>query len=232
MALHEKSVSFRDTILVTLLILASGKASAGYIYAENASAHRGGCIKASDESPETVLRRNGINAVGSYSRSDLAALAKGIAQVERINGGPLPKAWSTDFNFINARGAWNQASHAINVRKQSYGGDNVAALMHEYGHKLGNANNGAIYSKYFRLAKACGITPYSRKKRTEEFAEVFCVYLVNPDDLKAKCPSAYSAMTEIFKAPENVCGSAGTAIASKQNAKPDSKAATANKNGL
>lgn len=236
MALQRKTVSFRDTILVTMLILASGKASAGYIYAENAHAHKGGCIKASDESPEAILRRNGISAVGNYSRAELAALAKGISQVERVNGGPLPKAWSTDFNFMNARGAWNQASHAINVRKYSYGGDNVAALMHEFGHKVANANGQKVLSQYLNSASPCGISPYARKKRSEEFAEAFCVYMVNPDDLKKQCPSAYSAMTKIFSAPHNSsmasCSNSGTAVASKPSEKNTPKTATAGQNGL
>lgn len=187
MALHSKTVSIRDTILVTLLFLASGNASAG-IYADLALAHRGGCIKVSDDSAESILRRNGITIGGSYQRADEAALAKGITQVERINGGPLPRAWSTNFNYLNARGAWNQASHAINVRKYSYGGDNVAALMHEFGHKIGNANGGKAYSQYFNTASRCGISSYARSKRTEEFAEVFSAYIVNPEDLKRQCP--------------------------------------------
>jgi hypothetical protein len=193
-------------VLMTLIAvqLFSAPAAFGYIYAELEVAHSGKCIKASPDSAESILRRNGIKPIGSYSSHEINALAKGIAQVERINGGPLPAAWHTQFNFLNARGAWNQGPNAVNVRKLSYGGDNVGALMHEFGHKVANADGQKILNRYVGSTPRCGFTGYARSKRSEEFAEVFSAFITNPDDLKAKCPSSYATLKRIFNAGENV----------------------------
>ena len=150
--------------------------------------------------PEAVLARNGITTGGRVSAAEKAALAKGIAQVEKLLGHPLPKAWRTRFNFINGSGAWNQAAHAINVRRTpgSEKGLLTGRMMHELGHKVGNTG---IYSKYraYTGGKICRITPYAARgsKKTvsranEEFSEVFEAYVVFPDLLKAQCPKSYA----------------------------------------
>ncbi len=163
-------------------------------------AKSGECIEPSADDPTQVLKRNGIKVKGDYSAKDLRALALGVGQLEKLNGAPLPPEWQTEFNFLNQRGAWNQTVPRINVKKLSYGGDNVAALIHELGHKVANANGQKLYGLYSKNVKPCKISPYAQTKRSEEFAEAFSVLIVNPDDLKSKCPSAYNFFTQdVFK---------------------------------
>lgn len=194
---HIQTVAAAIT-LVTVILGCSEFAKAG-IYAERPESKSGKCIKAPDAHASTVLKRNGIKVTGAYNEKDLNGLARAMAQVERIHGGPIPKSWQTTFNFIDSSGAWNQTVPRINVRKNSFGGHNCGALMHEFGHKIANADGQKVFSQYVKSSKPCGITPYSRTSRGEEFGEVFSAFITNPEDLKKKCPSAYGAMTKIFK---------------------------------
>lgn len=228
MSLFSIHVSYRDKLFCALtggILSLSLNAAAVAIYAETGpNARSGRCIRPASGSATEILDRNGIKRTGHYGPSEIAALAKGVSQVERLNGSPLPPAWQTTFNFLNTSGAWNQGVKAINVRKYTYGGDNVAAQMHEFGHKIANANNQKILSQYVRQAKRCGISPYAYSKRSEEFAEVFSAFIVNPEDLKAKCPSAFGTMLSIFRASENVamasCSNKGPPLPAQIAGKP------------
>jgi len=182
--------------LILLLILGSNaEARNGYLYAERPEAKSGSCISAHDEDSHTILQRNGIRMNGNFESKEIQALALGIAQLERLNGGPIPHDWRTPFHYHNASGAWNQAADRINVRKMSYGGDNVGALMHELGHKIANAAGRKITNEYLAATKPCRLSPYASSNRLEEIAEVFSALIVNPDDLKSKCPDAHAYFT-------------------------------------
>lgn len=210
------SAKVRKTILGTLtglLSLSSSLVNAQQapqikIYAEKPDAHSGKCIKAPDAHSSLILNRNGIQVSGDHNEKDLNALARGLAQLERIHGGPIPETWRTPFKFSDQAGGWAQRWDSIYVNKKTYGGDNVAALMHELGHKIGNADGMKLFSEYLKNAQDCGITPYAKSRRGqfprgEEFAEVFSAFITNPDDLEKECPSAFSAMKKIFNVKED-----------------------------
>ncbi len=164
---------------------------------QDARAGKAMCVPPA-KNPEAVLSRNGITTGGRVSSAEKAALAKGIAQVEKLLGHPLPKSWRTRYNFINASGAWNQSANGINVRRVpgSATGLLTGRMMHELGHKIGNSG---AYSGYKAATggKICRITPYAARgskstvRSNEEFGEVFEAYVVFPDLLKAQCPKSY-----------------------------------------
>ncbi|UOF02096.1 hypothetical protein [Bdellovibrio reynosensis] len=158
-------------------------------------AAKGSCLPEHGSNPSEILRRNGIKYLGNPSRDEVAALAKGVAQVENLLGDPLPRPWRQNFNFIDASGSWNQGPTTINVRrpKGSPKGTNVGRLMHELGHRVGNSG---IYQKYagYTGRTRCAITGYAASKFNEEFAEVFEAYVVYPDLLEKKCPKAFDFM--------------------------------------
>nr|WP_295905845.1 hypothetical protein [uncultured Bdellovibrio sp.] len=160
-------------------------------------AAKGSCVPDHDSTPKEILRRNGIKYSGNPSEQEVAALAKGIAQVENLLGDPLPIPWRQNYNFITATGKWNQGATSINVRrpKGSPKGTNVGRMMHELGHKVGNSG---VYQKYqsFTGRTRCRITGYAASKFNEEFAEVFEAYVVYPDLLEQKCPKAFEFMSK------------------------------------
>lgn len=172
---------------------------AGTLYTmyRHETAAGGLCIPRTSESPEKVLKRNGIRTIGKPTAAEVKALAKGIGQVERLLGDPIPKSWQQDYQYHSATGKWNQGAHTINVRRPvgSPKGSNVGRLMHELGHKVGNAGVYSQYASYTRGAD-CKITGYATTKDNEEFAEVFSAYVTYPDLLQQKCPKAFEFMSK------------------------------------
>lgn len=147
-----------------------------------------------------ILDRNRIGySVGKHTDAELNALARGIQQVERLLGRTLPSNWRTNFNYINAGGKWNQSGSGINVRRPAgtKKGENIARLMHEYGHLVGNSGAYDQYRKYTN-GKKCGITGYAlkRSKPNEQFSEVFSAYVTYPDLLQARCPRAFDFFSQ------------------------------------
>lgn len=153
----------------------------------------GQCMPALSESAHDILKRNGIgHDNGKHTDREVNALAKGIRQVERLLGRPIPRAWRTNYNYVNASGKWSQRSNGINVRRPagSSKGENVARLMHELGHKIGNTGEYRLYRNYVD-GKKCNITGYAMSKWNDQFSEVFSAYVTYPDLLKARCPKAF-----------------------------------------
>lgn len=157
----------------------------------------GKCIDPIQGESREILRRNGITYSGKPNEAELEALAKGIGQIERLLGRPIPASWRTKYNFINGSGRWNQGATGINVRRRPGDGKgtNVARLMHELGHKVGNSGAYDQFSK-FPGASKCRITGYAGTKRNECFAEVFAAYVTFPDLLQHKCPAAAAFMSQ------------------------------------
>ncbi|WP_374078785.1 hypothetical protein [Bdellovibrio bacteriovorus] len=202
---EQKSVTLFSKLVTSfsmIALVASVTFSSEQTYAQNfytmyryPVAATGSCIAAHDSTPKEILERNGIDYSGNPSEAEIAALAKGIAQVERLCGDPIPHPWRQDYKFIQASGKWNQGANTINVRrlKGSPKGTNVGRMMHELGHKVGNSG---VYQQYARFTgrTRCRITGYAASKFNEEFAEVFEAYVVYPDLLKQKCPKAFEFM--------------------------------------
>lgn len=155
--------------------------------------------------PDAVLSQNGISTRGGATAAERQALANGIAKIQQLRGGqPLPGSWRTPYNFIttsNARGryTWNQGAAAINVRRPagSNNGQNETRLIHELGHKIGNAGNYGDYNR--AVGRRCGISPYCTahaNKRNEEFAEAFAAFVTRPSHLRTVCPEAYAYFSQ------------------------------------
>jgi hypothetical protein len=182
--------------MLLVLLFKAPAASAYFALYQSAGASNGHCMAPLSGSAESVLNRNGIGIKGAPSSSELNALAKGLEQIERLRGGEaLPKSWQTPFNYISTSGksTWNQGPSAINVRRPSGSskGENVTRLMHELGHKVGNAGVYAQYRNYIGKNR-CRISPYCSEKHNEEFAEAFAAFVTMPDKLKDSCPEAYA----------------------------------------
>lgn len=168
-----------------------------YALYQDPRAGNGICMTNPTEAPNTILRRNGITTQGNPDQKELAALAKGIAQVERLLGKPLPQSWRTPYHFINASGGpWRQTAGGIHVRRAGPGkGAITGRLMHELGHKVGNSGVYSAYSAFTR-GENCKISPYATKKRNECFAEVFEAYVTFPDLLMKQCPQSFKFFAE------------------------------------
>lgn len=182
-------------------------------YSETTGAQNGFCVRPPSGTPVEVLKRNGVRVRGATKPGDLYALAKGINQVERLLGHPLPTSWRTKVRYVDSYGSWNQGlegdGNEINVHRPLRGsrvifdGSDVSAYMHEFGHAVGNADSGRVYRDFRRNVAPCigytehgertsTISHYAGTKFNEQFAEVFMVYVVNPQDLKKRCPQAYN----------------------------------------
>ena len=79
---------------------------------------------------------------------------------------------------------------------------NIAHLMHELGHQVGNtqfSGGGNYYSQFRRVSSRCFPTAYSAKKPNENFAEIFAAYLTRPELLSqgnADCKRAYAFFSD------------------------------------
>jgi hypothetical protein len=171
--------------------------------------------------PAGVLSRNGIGTRGNASAAEKQVLANGIGKIQQLlRGRPLPGSWRTTYNYISrpnhkGRYTWNQGIAAINVRRPSGGsaGQNETRVIHELGHKVGNAGQYGRY-KAFVGRRKCGITPYclthKQTDRNEEFADSFAAFVTRPAQLKAVCPEAYAFFsTKVFPGSNAIstCGS-------------------------
>ena len=169
----------------------------------------GKCLPALVEPAKAILSRNGIQTERA-SVLEIAALAKGIAQVERLLGKPIPNDYQYDYQWKEASGPWNSGlSRAgfVTVKRPrgSTKGQLTGRMMHELGHRFGHANGNQNYNEYRQhmRGKKCMITTYCGKSLNEEFAEVFEAYVVHPDFLAKHCPDSYAYFkNKLFRNPE------------------------------
>lgn len=137
------------------------------------------------------------------------ALARGLAQAEALFGKRFRFAGVVRFSFAERKGfsryeGYDQKEgvHQIRMNRCDSKGkncapNNVAHLLHELGHKIGNSQfvrGETFYEAYSRLAGKCRPTAYSLTNRNEEFAEVFAAFLTHPELLSAgnsDCQRAY-----------------------------------------
>lgn len=215
-----RAKSLLSVLLFTIFSPIGSWAKTPFALYQYAGSAGGRCMAPPSSSPKSVLSRNGISYRGSPSSDEITSLAKGLEQIERLRGGsPLPKSWRTPYNYVrtNGKSTWNQASYAINVRRPSGSskGENVTRLMHELGHKVGNAGSYDDYRDYVGRNK-CGITTYAKKKTNEEFAEVFAAFVTWPDKLKETCPRSFRFFSQrLFPKSESktaTCDGAGELV--------------------
>ncbi|AZZ37198.1 hypothetical protein CIK05_10510 [Bdellovibrio sp. qaytius] len=194
------NVKFAATLSMTAILFFNSSMAQAYTLYHIQNAADGLCLPEQDSSPEEVLHRNGIKQSGNPTPEETTALAKGLAQVENLNGSPIPQSWRLNFNYMTATGDWDQSESRLNVKrpKGSDDGTNIGRLMHELGHKVGDSGVYQKYASYTGHAR-CAISEYATSKFNEEFAEVFSAYIVYPDLLEKKCPQAFSFMsTQLF----------------------------------
>ncbi|KYG68956.1 hypothetical protein AZI87_06950 [Bdellovibrio bacteriovorus] len=171
----------------------------------------GKCLPRLVESADTILNRNGIDTVKANDKEKIA-LAKGVAQVERLLGQPIPRDYQYDYQWIEASGPWNSGISRrgfVTVKRPrgSLKGQLTGRMMHELGHRFGHANNNENYNEYRQhmRGKKCMITTYCGKSLNEEFAEVFEAYVVNPDFLAKHCPDSYAYFkNKLFRNSEDL----------------------------
>lgn len=172
------------------------------------------CLPKLTEPANTILKRNGIQTIGANDK-ERAALALGIAQVERLLNKPIPPNYRYHYQWKNASGAWNSGLSRVGfvTVKRPTGspkGTLTGRMMHELGHRFGHADGNKLYNEYrsHMRGKKCVVSTYCLKSLNEEFAEVFEAYIVNPDFLAKHCPDSYSFFkNKVFRNPENLLAS-------------------------
>lgn len=167
-------------------------------------AHAGSCsMKMSDFEARSELSKNNIKSPGAKSEEDIA-LAKTIARINQLNGGPFAPFQGVTVKFartaINNDGelvdhSFQKSSKVVQMCRGNHEHvGSVGYLAHELGHVLGNTNNAEWYSSYkskVSVFNRCRVSNYAEKKekkaskfRNEEFAEAFAAFVANPKLLK------------------------------------------------
>ncbi len=167
-----------------------------------------GCMpKVSVEMAQTAMKRFNLHQMNARP-SEIQTLGTALVWIEKLNGGrPIERAVGTEsgyaFNFRDGVGSSRQKLGEIQVTRNGAkrNGNNVAQLVHELGHYVGN--NGA-YEPY-RVAvdrKFCVVSSYSDDKPNEQFAEVFAAFVTRPELIKgnpsAACQAAYKFFVNYF----------------------------------
>lgn len=161
-----------------------------------------GCIPAlSLPKANAAIERYNLDQ-SNATKDELRALGTALHWIERLNGGePLHGAVADSntgytFKFRSGKGFSEQTKSEIIIRRngEQQLGKNVAQLVHELGHFLGN--NGA-YEEYREAMKGsyCVVSGYSDDKFNEQFAEAFAAFVTFPKLMKAVdstgCRKAY-----------------------------------------
>lgn len=143
------------------------------------------------------------------SREEIQALGTGLVWIEQLNGGETPEiAIANDgysFRFVSEMGASQQLANSIMIRRNGAkkNGENVAQLVHELGHLIGNRG---MYGEYRAAMKGtmCVVSGYSDDKANEQFAEVFAAFVTVPGHMRSiesvGCKRAYAFFSQnVFK---------------------------------
>lgn len=143
-----------------------------------------------------ILVRNGVQVGRETNDKQLVSLAMGIQQLELLSGGKAKYVSGSTFRFLKNSRYSAQRPNGIYMGANHEDG-NVAHLMHELGHFVGN--NG-LYAGYKQLGR-CNLTGYSHKiwnsetARNEEFSESFAAFVASPGRLR---DSSNQACREVF----------------------------------
>jgi hypothetical protein len=162
-----------------------------------------GCIpKVSLPRANAVIERFQLDHVNA-TKEEIQSLGTALVWIEKLNGGePLPVAVASEddgytYKFLSEMGSSQQMEHAIVVRRngEKKNGENVAQLVHELGHFIGNRG---VYGAYRAATKGsyCVVSSYSDDKPNEQFAEAFAAFVTVPDLMKSidspGCKRAYA----------------------------------------
>ena len=186
--------------LVTLTTMGAQAAAVKHVRAAAV-----GCIpnltldKAKEEIDRYYLKT--INAKPEETR----ALGTGLFWLRVLNGGKtLEKAEGRGFPYaftFRDGFSWSrQGGRTILISRWGHRqfGQNIAQLIHELGHYVGN--NGA-YEDYraFAGGRKCAVSGYARKNGNEHFAEVFAAYVTHPALIKNTSTRGCKLAWEFFE---------------------------------
>ncbi|MEK7355276.1 MAG: hypothetical protein AAB250_02425 [Bdellovibrionota bacterium] len=146
-----------------------------------------GCIpQVSLPRANAAIERFNLSHVNA-TREEIQALGTGLVWIEKLNGGePLAIAVATpddgySYRFVSEVGASQQMENSILIRRNGAkkNGENVAQLVHELGHFIGNRG---AYGDYRAAMKGtmCVVSSYSDDKANEQFAETFAAFVTHP----------------------------------------------------
>jgi len=177
-----------------------------------------GCMpRASVADAEAAIHRFNLSTVNARPQ-EIQTLGTALIWIEKLNDGrPLSRAIPAAgyaYNFQSAVMNSHQADNEIRVNRngdKNYG-ENVAQLVHELGHLIGNRDPQAkvdpdhnAYAEYYDFVgpRYCVVSSYSDDNHHEQFAEVFAAFVTRPELLKNNpspaCKKAYQFFaTKIF----------------------------------
>lgn len=171
--------------LVLAMLFACNSAFALSVKHNKAAAR--GCIpRISQAEAQAAIKRFNLTTQNAKPE-EIRALGTGLVWIEKLNGGrPLPEAVAKGspyaFIFKDGNGHSRQTGGGIILKRngaKNYS-TNVAQLVHELGHLVGNQGGYGQYRKYVGT-KPCVVSSYSASKFNEQFAEVFAAFVTYPE---------------------------------------------------
>jgi len=195
-------MSFKSITMSVLTIVLSASAAQALSVKANPEAAAGCIPRVSLPRANAAIERFHLGQTGA-TEAEIQALGTALVWVEKLNGGePLPLAVADQENgytykFVSEDGNSQQMDHAIMIRRNGakQNGQNVAQLVHELGHFIGNRGaygdyNAAVHGEF------CVVSGYSDDKAHEQFAEAFAAFVTFPALMKAvdspACHRAYA----------------------------------------
>ena len=165
---------------------------------------------------DAVLAEHQITVIDRDENGSIAKekqnLARGVLQAKALYGGRFPPFINTQFEFSSRVGhsrqlGYSNGKYRISMNRCDSKGNNcapnnVAHMMHELGHQVGNSKlKGGMtyYEAYDRAVGDCHTSRYSKTNDNEEFADAFAAFTTNPEHLlngDGACKRAYAFFAE------------------------------------
>ena len=192
-------------LFISLVLFCSSFARAESVKANPVAAK--GCVPAvSLRDSEQIILRFHLHPVNA-KESEIRTIGTALTWIEKLNDNrPLKQSsggqnWDYNIQFFSRIGPSRQTGHGVEISRngaRNYG-NNVAQIVHELGHFVGN--NGA-YDEYREAmdGELCNVSSYSMSRFNEQFAEVFAAFVTKPSIIKNNksrgCRLAYKFMSE------------------------------------
>lgn len=209
-----KKMPFGPWKLVALALVAtsvfSSLARAESVKADPLAAK--GCIaRVPKDDAIEAMRRFHFHSFGG-TNAEIRTLGTALTFIEKLNAGkPLKRASAKpDANYgVRYRDAFrnsHQAPNEIRINRNGHKryGENVAQIVHEIGHYIGN--NGGYEAYYDYMGHHyCRVSSYSDDNSHEQFAEVFAAFVTRPAFLKKSdsptCKRAFKFFSTVIFPP-------------------------------
>lgn len=184
-----KSILISLAVFFATLTVVSPSAFAIAVKA-NPKAARGCIPRVSLQVAQAEMKKFNLAAVNAKPE-EIRTLGTGLFWVEKLAGGkPLSLATAQanpySFRFANGYGVSRQTGGGIQITRngQKNYGQNVAQLVHELGHFVGNNGGYEAYREAMK-GRYCIVSSYSASRFNEQFAENFAAFVANPNIIKA-----------------------------------------------